>query len=822
MSLIKPICIIQSPLATRSGYGDFARDIARHIIELDRYDVKLVSLPWGVTPMNALDPVKDIELIKRIVPIPMQLTRQPELFIQISVPNEFQPLAKYNIGITAGIETTAVSLPWIQGCNRMNVIWTISNHSKKVFDETVIEEKAPNGQVMRTHKVTVPVEVLHNCVHTDIFRKLSQEEIPINIKETLSEIKERFCFLFVGHWLKGNIGEDRKNVGMLIKVFCETFKNTQSVNRPALILKTSGAGFSILEREEILNKITSIKNTVGEHCPNVYLLSGELTEEEMNGLYNHPKVKAHVNFTKGEGFCVLPETNIITSKGLKAIKDINSRDQVISHTGTFRSVKEQLIRNYSGYLKKINVYGGQQTDDICLTPNHRVYIFDNKLKKFSWKAAEELSKGDILCLPSLCNKFNKLTCLNLFENIKDKTNITLVNEIVKYVHSDKSEKINDIPNQIKIGEDLGKLIGYYLSEGTVGNGSILFSLHKKEIDTIVPELQRCFKNLFGIEKSSIKFHKTKNSMMIIFYSKIIAKFLVSICGHGATKKRIPQFSMMANDIFKKNLITSIIQGDGSISKKGASLQLVNDALIRDIRMLCLSLGLTTNFDSKTTEKFSDTVSRIRFVSELSRIKLLSWIAENHQFKQFEPISRRKYFKNRIDSFENYSLFTIKNVENVFYTGPVYNLSVDDDESYCLENFTVHNCRPLLEACFSQKPIIAPAWSGQLDFLVPELSILLPGELKQMDPSSVWQDVHIPESYWFNVDLNKAAGALMTVFKRYDQFILPAKSLAKINKEKFNYEVIKNKTAELLDKYVPATATEIPIKLPTLKRIKVEA
>ena len=80
-----------------------ARDIVRHIIELDLYDVKLISLPWGATPMNALDPVKDAELISRILPMPLQITRQPELFIQISVPNEFQAMGKYNIGITAGI-----------------------------------------------------------------------------------------------------------------------------------------------------------------------------------------------------------------------------------------------------------------------------------------------------------------------------------------------------------------------------------------------------------------------------------------------------------------------------------------------------------------------------------------------------------------------------------------------------------------------------------------------------------------------------------------------------------------------------------------------
>jgi glycosyltransferase involved in cell wall biosynthesis len=302
--MTKPLCIIQAPYATRSGYGQMSADICRHIINLDRYDVKLISLPWGACPMNALhsDNPKDLPLFEHTVQPPLQIPRQPELFIQISVPNEFQPVAKYNIGITAGIETDRISPQWIEGCNRMDLILTISEHSKRVILDTVVEQKDQTGKVLNVLKVTKPVEVLHNCVDTNIFKYIGLTELSENIRERVKTIKEEFCFLFVGHWLKGNVGEDRKNVGMLIKIFCETFKGPESYARPALILKTSGATFSYMDQEEIMNKIRQIRDSVGEGCPNVYLLHGELTDEEMNDLYNHPKIKAHVSFTKGEGF----------------------------------------------------------------------------------------------------------------------------------------------------------------------------------------------------------------------------------------------------------------------------------------------------------------------------------------------------------------------------------------------------------------------------------------------------------------------------------------------------------------------------------------
>jgi glycosyltransferase involved in cell wall biosynthesis len=299
----KPLCVVRAPCATRSGYGDMSRDIIRHLIEYDKFDVKVHSVNWGDTPMNALDEndPKDKMILDRI--IRSGINKQPELFISITVPNEFEPIGKFNIGITAGIETTAASAQWIEGCNRMNAIFTISEHSKNVLVISKYGYKNPQG-MQGTLELSKPIEVLHNCIDTNVFGK--KAPVDKEFTKTLDAIPEQFCFAFVGHWLRGEYGEDRKNVGLLIKLFLETFKQITDKPLPALILKTSSAGFSILDREEILTKIQQLKDSVTltgtQKLPNVYLLHGELTEKEMNTLYNHSKVKAHVSFTKGEGF----------------------------------------------------------------------------------------------------------------------------------------------------------------------------------------------------------------------------------------------------------------------------------------------------------------------------------------------------------------------------------------------------------------------------------------------------------------------------------------------------------------------------------------
>ena len=297
----KPICLITAPVATRSGYGAHSRDICRALIKLDKYDIKIWNVRWGNTPMNALnkDDPNDKLLIDKILTSP-ELPRQPELHIHIVIPNEFNPMGKYNIGITAGLEMTACPPKWVEGMNKMNMNIVPSNFVKDtmtsiVFDITDDKTKQKKGEL----KSEKPIEVLFEGTDTNIFKKTN--EFSKLLVDEMKNVDETFNFLYTGHWLQGDLGKDRKDTGMLIKVFLETFKNMKK--QPGLIMKTSGATFSVLDRELMLDKINIIKKTIEGNLPNIYLLHGDFTDDEMNDLYNHPKVKAHINLTHGEGFC---------------------------------------------------------------------------------------------------------------------------------------------------------------------------------------------------------------------------------------------------------------------------------------------------------------------------------------------------------------------------------------------------------------------------------------------------------------------------------------------------------------------------------------
>jgi hypothetical protein len=293
----KPTLVLQAPVSSRSGYGDHSRDLLRSLKKMDKYDIKIIPTRWGTTPQDQLVVGNDFDewVLSKIV---STLTQRPDIYMQVSVANEFQPVGMYNIGITAGVETTVVPKEFMDGANKMNLIIVPSEFTKSVMQSTQYQEKNnKTDEIIATHKITVPIEVLHEGVDLDTF--LSP---PKSTTDILDAVDSDFCFLAVGHWLKGDLGHDRKDIGMLIKTFGTVFKFLPKEKRPALILKTSQAGFSLIDRDTMLARIKDVLSPLGDNVPDVYLLHGDLTTTEMAQLYHHDKVKAMVSFTKGEGY----------------------------------------------------------------------------------------------------------------------------------------------------------------------------------------------------------------------------------------------------------------------------------------------------------------------------------------------------------------------------------------------------------------------------------------------------------------------------------------------------------------------------------------
>jgi len=337
----KQTLLFRGPVKSRSGYGSHSRDLLEALYQMDIYDIKIDSCLWGNTPMNALE--KDNKFHQWVVENSVsEFNGLPDIYVQVTVPNEFQRYGKFNIGITAGIETTIAPKDWVDGCNRMDLIIATSNFSRDVLLTTVYDEKEKNSdKLVKQHRIEKPIEVLFEGVDTNIYNNVVNPSFELDIKED-------FAYLFVGHWLKGNIGQDRKDVGMLIKTFAETFKDKTEC--PALVLKTSSAVFSVIERESFRKKIKSILNGIN-NPPSIYLLFGDLTNKEMNDLYNHPKIKSMVSITKGEGFGRPLLEFTMTGKPVIASnwsghKDFLSMESSVMIGGTLTEVDDSAVDNF--------------------------------------------------------------------------------------------------------------------------------------------------------------------------------------------------------------------------------------------------------------------------------------------------------------------------------------------------------------------------------------------------------------------------------------------------------------------------------------------
>ena len=292
---MKPTLVFQGPIFTRSGYGDHCRDLMKSLRKMDKYDIKIIPLRWGNTPQNQIDGESEFGrwMLERVI---TQIEQKPDVFVQVSVANEFEAKGGYSIGITAGVETTICPKDFIDGCNKMDLILVPSNFTKQNLGGTIYQQKdEASGQIVGEIKITKPIEVLFEGVDTEIFSKGSG-------KDVLENVKEDFNFLIVGHWLKGDLGQDRKDIGMAIKTFATVFQYMPKDKRPGLIIKTSHAGFSVIDREATREKLEGVLKPLGDKCPSVYLIHGDMEETDMSNLYHHPKVKAMISFAKGEGY----------------------------------------------------------------------------------------------------------------------------------------------------------------------------------------------------------------------------------------------------------------------------------------------------------------------------------------------------------------------------------------------------------------------------------------------------------------------------------------------------------------------------------------
>jgi len=282
---MKKKIFVRGPVLSQSGYGEQARFALRALKSReDLFDIYIQAVPWGQTgwvwEQSEFRSWVDEKITKTHL-LSQQKKLQPDISLQITIPNEFEKLCPVNIGYTAGIETTKVAPVWLQKGNDMDKILVVSNHAKATYEKTTAQAVNQQTGQQIEYRLTTPIEVVwEGTVKAD--------------PEPVNELELDYDFNFL---LVSQMGP-RKNFENAIKWWVEEFIDQEA----GLLIKTNIKSNSIMDWEHLEPSIKSMLSKYKDRKCKIYLLHGDLSSGQMTGLYTNPKIKAIINIAHGEGF----------------------------------------------------------------------------------------------------------------------------------------------------------------------------------------------------------------------------------------------------------------------------------------------------------------------------------------------------------------------------------------------------------------------------------------------------------------------------------------------------------------------------------------
>ena len=283
--MMKKKIFVRAPVLSQSGYGEQSRFALRALKSReDLFDIFVQPIPWGQTGWIWQDDEFRAWLDEKITitqVLMQQKKLQPDMSLQITIPNEFQKICPVNIGYTAGIETNRVAPAWLQKGNEMDKILVVSTHSANTYKNTTAQAKNQQTGEVLPYKLQTPIEVVWENTP-----RVAPEEIP-NFK-----LDYDFNFLMVSQI------SARKNFENSLRWWVEEFIDQEV----GLVIKANIKSNSITDWVHLEPSVQSILSSYKDRKCKVYLLHGDLSSGQMTSLYTNPKIKAMINIAHGEGF----------------------------------------------------------------------------------------------------------------------------------------------------------------------------------------------------------------------------------------------------------------------------------------------------------------------------------------------------------------------------------------------------------------------------------------------------------------------------------------------------------------------------------------
>ena len=443
-------------------------------------------------------------------------------------------------------------------------------------------------------------------------------------------------------------------------------------------------------------------------------------------------------------YCLPGDQKVITLDGPKEIQNIQMGDMVLTHKGRYRKVTQTFIRKHTGKIMEIDVYG--QDVPLKITPEHPVYSTRRQKKmsygnrpwaetKAEWKGADTVSKGDCVVFPKIQQELLSTTydmydyvrpnsCIICGKcgrkSIQRMSNEQRKNKFVqcsscyssKYItfgtfnnailientgrirlHFDNSTE--GMARFVNISNDLAKIIGFYIAEGSTGGNDGFIDMTQNHYPEIIDELGICVQNVFGLKPHISYRNYTRR---IIIKGGLITNFINTICGKGAFHKHIPKEILYGEDLtVLRTLVDYMVKGDGSTDQRSIRYTTVSERLAYDLKIALIRLGYKPTINSH--------IPKGTFKSNGLAYTVM-WTIDSSDYRH-----GNKSWRGRDGMY-----YLVRNMRDESYDDLVYNLEVEEDNSYTTLGFTVHNC---VEANAVGKPVLGTANGGLYDIIKKE-------------------------------------------------------------------------------------------------------
>ncbi len=414
--------------------------------------------------------------------------------------------------------------------------------------------------------------------------------------------------------------------------------------------------------------------------------------------------------------CLLPDEKVLCNPRPKKISEIEIGEKVLTHTGTYKKVTKTHTRPYDGKIYHIQPY--YFSSGINVTSEHPLYAI---------KTVKDCSDVGGLCKPNNVSKWYHKCQKGHYKNYKPewiKAQDLEVNDVLLYPIIKKTSNVNEIrisditgkigefrlreglivpnkgrqdkaiPNTIKITPDFCRLMGYFLAEGYIikRNNCVQFCFGQNESDYI-EDVICIMKNSFGIVLTK---KRERNGFELYFHSKVIADlfdnfFYETDKPRRAPYKKLPEWALYLPENKQAEIFKGWWRGDAGTS--------TSEILITQMKLLCLRLGIIPSINIQTKEAHNRKTSAIingrKIISHNDTYTFHNLSFFRDEFNLLHDSSLKR-FKTKLDRKhgwmdDDYIYIPIRKIETSEYAGNVYNLEVDEDNSYVTPAATVHNC-----------------------------------------------------------------------------------------------------------------------------------